>query len=568
MSPRSNERPSAVALLVVGALVLALTLAGTGRPVPARAAEPVTTKDVPIKMSDGVRLYGDVHRPDAKGRFPVLLNMTPYGPATYFTMYLAKGYAHVNVDIRGTGRSGGALCIFCEREQDDVYEVVQWVARQPWSNGRVGMFGGSYQAITPLLGAAKQPPALKAIVPQVAYADAYRDIVWHNGMWNANFVTQWFGAQTALSMSGASTTSDLPARTGQRLANETRLLPWDDPFYRERSVYTKYDRITIPVLNIGGWFDGFSRGTIHNFQGEASKHKRLIMTPCTHKGCGAPFDPLSPYAEEAAPPGIKDPILAWMDRFLKGVDNGIEDGAPVLYYDLGSGTWESASSWPPASARHRSLYLSGAPSGSGVSLEEGSLRRRSPRHLPAAREARYVYDPSRGTGEAAAKWGTVAASPHARIDMRGDEAAAVTYTTPKQRKPLRLAGPMELRFWGSTTGRDTDWVAKVTDIAPDGSSTLLTSGFVRASHRRWSAAKSRPGAPWLPNTRPAPVASGKPYEYRVDIWDIAHTVKRGHRLRLTISSSDSANHEPIMEPALNAVFNDAKHPSRLILTVR
>ncbi len=570
---RTRTLVNSVALVASAAVLLAAAppSADTLAPAagPAASAAPVTTTDVPIEMSDGVALVGDVHLPDAEGRFPVLLNMTPYGPGTYFTTYLGEGYAHVNVDIRGSGRSGGALCIFCDREQQDVFEVVEWVAAQPWSDGNVGMYGGSYQGITPLMGAAKQPPHLKAIVPAVSMADAYRDIVWHNGIFNADFVAQWLGAQTALSTTGTSASSDLPARAHQNLVTDSRLVPWDGPYYRERSLYTKHDRIEIPVLHLGGWFDGFSRGTLDNFSGIASKHNRLIMQPCTHKGCGAPFDPASTYTDAGMPPGMPDdPVLAWFDRFLKGEKNGIDGGPAAWYYDVGVHEWKSAEQWPPEDTELEVLRLSGRPSGTLASVEDGSLLRKPPNDQQAIREDRYVYDPTIGVTETASKWGTVALSPHARVDQRPDEARALTYTTPAFRKPVVLAGPGELHFWGMTTAEDTDWVVKVTDVAPDGTSTLLTSGYMRASHRTWDPERSRPGDPWITNEDPAPVPPGRILEYRVDIWDIAHTVQPGHRIRMTISSSDVPNHEPLAEPALNAVFHDQHYPSALILTVR
>lgn len=561
-----------VLLVSMLAALVAAAPASTGpRPAAETTAtvEPVTMTGVPIAMSDGAELVGDVHLPDADGRFPVLLNMTPYGPGTYFTTYLGEGYAHVNVDIRGSGRSGGALCIFCEREQQDVYEAVEWVAAQPWSDGNVGMYGGSYQGITPLMGAAKQPPHLKAIVPAVALADAYRDIVWHNGIFNANFVAQWLAAQTALSMTGTSTSSDLPARAHQNLVTDSRLVPWDGPYYWERSIYTKHDRIEVPVLHIGGWFDGFSRGTLDNFAGIASKHNRMIMQPCTHKGCGAPFDPASDYTDAGFPPDMPDdPVLAWFDRFLKSERNGIEAGPAAWYFDIGDHAWKSAETWPPEDASLLRLKLSGEPSGTLGSVEDGSLTSASPRSEQAIREDRYVYDPSIGVTETAAKWGTVALSPHARVDQRPDEARALTYTTAAFEGPLSLAGPSELRFWGMTTASDTDWIVKLADVAPDGSSTLLTSGYLRASHRTWDEERSRPGSPWISNEEPAPVPPGKILEYRIDIWDIAHTIQPGHRLRMTISSADTPNHEPLAEPAVNAVFHDHHYPSALILTVR
>lgn len=564
LSGRSSHR------LGVGLLGVALVLVALPLPLRAEAAstshERVRDQAAGITMSDGVTLDAEVTLPDKGKRFPTLVNMTPYGPATYYTHLVSDGYAYVNVDIRGTGGSGGALCIFCEREQRDVYEVVEWAARQKWSNGKVGMYGGSYQGITPLMGASEQPPHLKAIIPAVSLADAYGDIVWHNGVFNANFVAQWFALQTGLSMTGSSPSSDVGARVNQRIVAESRLLPWNGAFYKERSVNTKYDDIKVPVLHLGGWFDGFSRGTLDNFNGVASKHNRLIMLPCTHKGCGAPFDPGSEYTADAQPPGLSGLALykAWFDRFLKGKRNGIEDEAPVLFYDLGSRKWVSATSWPPKGARLETFYLGGKGTIDGAF--GGSL---TPRPIQDDDlEDRYVYDPTIGATELFAKWGTVAASPHYRADQRADEARALTYTTQPMKKPLPLAGPMELHFWGATTASDVDWIVKVTDVAPDGSSKLITSGYVRASHRRWDPKRSRPGRPYLPNTGPVVVPFGKPLEYRVDIWDIAHTVMKGHHLRISVSSSDFGNHEPLLEPALNYLFHTDAYPSKLLVTVR
>lgn len=172
---------------------------------------------------------------------------------------------------------------------------------------------------------------------------------------------------------------DLPARAHQSIVTDSRLAPWDGPYYWERSVYTKHDRIEVPVLHFGGWFDGFSRGTLHNFQGVASKHNRMIMQPCTHKGCGAPFDPASDYTEAGLPPGMpEDPILAWFDRFLKGEKNGIDKGPAASYYDLGDREWKSSRQWPPEDSQRLVLKLSGEPSGTAASVEDGSLTTEPP----------------------------------------------------------------------------------------------------------------------------------------------------------------------------------------------
>lgn len=154
---------------------------------------------------------------------------------------------------------------------------------------------------------------------------------------------------------------------------------------------------------------------------------------------------------------------------------------------------------------------------------------------------------------------------HIRVDQRLDEVHALTYTTAGLKEPLTLAGPIELHMWAETTATDTDWVVKVTDVAPDGSSMLVTSGYMRASHRAWDPSRSRPAEPWIINEKAAPVTA-KSLEYRIDIWHTAYELQKGHRLRITIMSSDTPNHEPILLPAMNTVFHDNGYPE-LLLTV-
>lgn len=537
------------------------------------SAAPARLTDVRIPMSDGVELVGDVRLPSASGAFPVILVMSPYGredqesPSTLTRDYLGHGYAHVNVDIRGTGKSDGALCLFCDREQQDVYEVVEWIAVQSWSDGKVGMQGGSYLAISQLLGAAKQPPHLRAIVPEVPYTDTYRDIVWHNGIWNQQFMSLWTGLQAGLGLQGAAQSRRLPDRAFNALAIEFKNAPLDGPTYWERSVYPKFDRIKVPTLLMSGWFDGFSRGTIRNFQGIASERKRLIMGPQPHTPPGPPFDPLSPYAPVPPSPGAADPPLAWFDRFLKGIPNGIENEPPVLYYDIGAFEWRAASAWPPADATVRTLHLSGERAGSIDSLNDGSLTDAPPSGSATYPDS-YRSDPSVGVTEVNGKWGNVAAAPFVRHDQTPDAIRQLTYTTAALPAPLTLAGPMELRFHGETDQADTDWIVKVADVAPDGSSLLLSSGYLRASHRAVDEARSLPAEPWIANTATSVVWPNDPMLYRIDIWPVAAELQPGHRLRIMIASADMPNHEPLSQVSRNTVHHSALYPSQLLLTVR
>ena len=347
----SERRGRAFALLVIAAAVAASSLTAAA---PAGAAEMTKLSDVTIPASDGVNLSGDVYLPGAgAGRYPAVVDMEPYGRSTS-TDYVPQGYARVNTDVRGSGKSGGALCLLCLREQEDVYDVVEWVARQPWSNGHVALYGYSYSAITSLLNAALQPPHLDAVVAGHPPTDPYRDVLWQNGLFDQGFVGQWFAGQTAAQAVGVGVQSQILDRAQQEFAVEARLEPFDGPLYWERSVLAKMSHITVPVYVFTGWEDMYSRGDLWLIDGLASRNKLLVIDPSTHHGIGqagevgapyggSPSDQLQdPVALSAPPPKGED--VAWLDRFLKGVQNGIEQKPRVRYFDLGDGTWHASPS--------------------------------------------------------------------------------------------------------------------------------------------------------------------------------------------------------------------------------
>jgi putative CocE/NonD family hydrolase len=552
-------------------LVASVLLAGTATLFPAQAA-PVTMSDITIVASDGVNLVGDVHLPDARGRFPAIVDMEPYGRSSA-TTYLGNGYAHVNTDVRGSGKSGGALCLLCDREQEDVYDVVEWVAHQPWSNGKVVLYGYSYSAITALLGAAKQPPHLTTVVVGHPPTDPYRDVLWHNGLYDQGFSSQWFLGQTAAQSLGAGPQAQILDRKDQLFAVETRINELDGPLYQERSVLAKVDRIKVPVYVFTGWHDMYSRGDmrfIDAFKGPA----QLWIDASTHHGTGqfgevgAPYGggptSLDPALSSSPPPGQ---VLRWLDHYVKGKPNGVERQPRVTYFDLGSRTWHTAPSWRAAGPRLTRLYLSGATSGSARSLDDGSLSARLPRGRDAYQDS-YVYDPAAGASVPMGPEGPDGFAPYVHTDQRLDDLQALTYTTPAASRPLRLAGPAELRFWAITEASDMAWVARLSDVAPDGSEVPVTQGWLRASLRHVDPARSRAGSPYLTDDRVTPVTVGLTTEYRLDLWDIAYTVAPGHRLRLWFASSDTPTHEPLPEAGRNLVFHDAQHPSQLLLTTR
>jgi putative CocE/NonD family hydrolase len=554
-----------------GLAALAVCVAALFACAPA-AATPVTKSDVTIVTSDGVNLSGDVHLPDARGRYPAIVDMEPYGRSTA-TTYLKAGYAHVNTDVRGSGKSGGSLCLLCYREQLDVKEVVEWVARQPWSNGKVVLYGYSYSAITALLGAALKPPHLTAVIVGHPPTDPYRDVIWQNGLYLQGFVAQWFAGQTAAQSIGGPAQSQALDRAQQEFVVETRLLPLDGPVYWERSVLRRMKRIRVPTYVFTGWADMYSRGDLWLIDGLAAKHRLLWIDASTHHGKGrggqldAPYDSANEELLALSAEAPRGEVRAWLDRFVKGRRNGIAGRPRVRYFDLGDRTWHAAPSWRSVTRRRPVLYLSGAKSGTAHSLNDGTLSARPPRGRASYQES-YVYDPSAGSSIPVDREGPDGFLPYAPLDQRFDEPHGLTYTTPPLKRPLRLAGPAELRLWAITEASDMAWVARLVDVAPDGSARMITSGWLRASFRRVDPKRSRDGAPYLPDDRQVPVTIGRQTKYRMDIWDIAYTLKRGHRLRLWLSSSDFPNHEPLAVAGRNLILHDSLYSSRLILGTR
>jgi predicted acyl esterase len=554
------------------AALLALAVAAVG---PAPAAATTTLPDVTIPASDGVNLVGDVHLPeDGSGRYPAVIDMEPYGRSTS-TTYVDQGYARVNTDVRGSGKSGGALCLLCTREQQDVYDVVEWVARQPWSNGHVALYGYSYSAITSLLGASLQPPHLDAVVVGHPPTDPYRDVLWHNGLYDQGFVGQWFAGQTAAQSVGLGPQPQVLDRAQQQFAIETRLIPHYGPVYEERSVLAKVEQIQVPVYVFTGWQDMYSRGDLRLIDALGPRAK-LLIDPSTHHGTGHLGELGAPYggppeeqfanAVELSAPPPEGEDTGWLDRFVKGERNGIMRLPRVRYFDMGDRQWRAAPAWRAASDGLTRLHLSAARSGTTkLSPNDGSLTG----DVPTGRDSyqdMYAYDPAGGASVPMGKEGPDGFLPYAPLDQALDEPHGLTFTGPELESPLRLAGPIELRLWAITEAQDMAFVARLADVAPDGSARLVSQGWLRASFRHVDESRSRPGAPYLPDDRDTPVTIGETIAYRMDIWDTAYTLAPGHRLRLWIGSSDTPTHEPLPYPGRNLVFHDRDHPSQLLLS--
>jgi putative CocE/NonD family hydrolase len=551
-------RPLRLALLIAALAAGAAPAAVPPPPALPPATYQSVSKEVLVTMDDGVKIATTVAFPSADGAtplpgpFPVVLQMTPYGRngvcgCTPPVLFATRGIVGAVADVRGTGGSGGTLegNYFSPREARDGYELVEHFGTQPYSSGRVGMTGGSYVGITQYLTAEQQPPHLAVITPMVAISDLYRDGYTHGGILNLSFDLQYIGVQGAPGAAGVNTDPALARDTianklGQSppgtIAFDYLERPDDDAFYRDRSPVYHADRITVPVLDIGEWHDGLLRGETEMFAALAKRkgvETRLLMDPCTHKGCGAPFAPLTD------PPGVQDTaatIFEFLDTCLR--DAPAPERPRVQLFVQQRNRYLTSKDWPPTGTTYEKLAL-------GAGTLGGA---------PAAGTQQYVSDPAAGLSMALDQYGTVAATPYVPTDQRLEGPHGLTFRTAPYPRPQALIGPLALHLVAASSATDTDFYVKLADVAPDGSEAIITEGALRASHRALDPRKSRPERPYHTHVDPQPVEPGRFYRYAIEIWPTAYELAAGHRLQLRLTSSDLPTHLP------GTVVVDRDHP--------
>jgi predicted acyl esterase len=579
-------------------------------------------------MSDGVVLNAVVRRPDAPGRFPVIVTITPYnGTNSVINVnddYLVqRGYVQVVVDVRGTGQSQGTWDDLGPREQRDGYEMVEWAAARSWSNGKVGMWGASYMAISQLFTAAQHPPHLKVIFPIVPMGDSYRDMVFPGGQNNTGFIPLWLalvsgGALTppdyaldgdaadlaralgeleqhALNMPGAAANFEL-----QSMAGDTA---FDGPFWKTTSPLEVADRIRVPTFIVGGEHDIFQRGEPLLYERLKSHvDTRLLIGPWTHtegsSGAGLPADGV---------PSLASISLRWFDQFLKGMHTNVAAIPRVTQYVLGAKRWEIRSDWPDPGLEPSRLYLRAgntlssappAPTDSACSTTAPALPTLPIPPLPsippvatacdaaaplagANTADTFVQNPVSGVcTQSTSQWsaGLLSAVP-CTTDNRLDEATSgVSYTTPPLTQDLRFDGPVFADVWLKTTAHDAVVTVRVTDVAPDGSSTEITDGWLAGSFRAVDTSRSRYVGdqllqPWHPFTKDSvlPVTPGQPLELPIEIFPTDTVIPAGHQLRLYVGPNDFPHAVPPVSQLAGSlagvvqVLHDPTHASYLEL---
>jgi putative CocE/NonD family hydrolase len=555
-------------------------------------------RDVPVPLPDGTTLRADLWRP-ADGRpAPVLLQRTPYDKGFALVVQagldparaVAAGYAVVVQDVRGRYASEGDFEPFANEAADGA-ATIAWVAEQPFCDGRVATYGGSYVGATQLLAAVERPPALRAMLPHVTSADYHDGWTTEGGAFQLGFALRW-----ALSLAAGELerredrgeeVGELKERVDAELADPWggyRRLPlvdqpvlaelapyylrWlehpaRDAFWRRLSVRDRLGAIDVPALHLGGWHDVFLQGTLATYaelRAQDRAPQRLVVGPWAHSGWGDAVGEVL-YGPEASRYAL-DPTdlhLRYFDAMLDGVE--AELAAPVRIFVMGADRWRDEDEWPLARARARKLHLRAGELLTWEAPEPGEDSRT------------YTYDPADPVPTGGGR--TLMPGHEASIalgsrDQRAIEARpdVLVYTTAPLERDLEVTGSVRLVLHAASSAPDTDWTAKLVDVHPDGPALSVTDGILRARYRDGL-------------DRERLLEPGRPERFVIEAGATSMVFRRGHRIRLEVSSSnfprfdrnpntggDNARASASdLRPAHQRVFHDVARASHLELPI-
>jgi uncharacterized protein len=536
----------ATALLLGGALPVG---AAVGPSPPTYA---VTMEEASIPMKDGVRLAADLWRPKGEtGRFPVLLEYLPYRKDEdrgdrypLYAYFVRRGYVVARVDIRGTGRSEGLLIPYeySEVEQRDGEDVIAWLASRPFSTGAVGMFGISWGGFNSIHMAMRRPPALRAILAVDATDDLYQDDVhFIDGMMH---VDSWeMSMDLANAMPGAPDYRIDEAYFKERFDTPPWMLTYkrqqrDGPFWDRTALKTRYEAIQVPTFLIGGWYDGY-RDSIPRMLEHLRAPVKAIVGAWNHTF------PHEPYPK----PGIewRQEAVRWFDQFLKGKDTGVlaeprlavyvrRWHPPGPYLEEAPGEWRYEDGWPLARGRVRTLYP-------GPDRTLGDAAPRADAH-----ELRYVPTTGVEAGGPVMWFGDVAP------DQRPSDAFSLVYDTPPVAEDLEILGLPMARLRVSADAPLAHWFARLEDVAPDGTTTLVASAGQNGAHRE-SARDPRALVP------------GEAFPLDVEMHFTSWVFPKGHRLRLAVANAQWPMIWPTPYPTTTTLRLGGEDPTRLELPV-
>ncbi|CUR56713.1 X-Pro dipeptidyl-peptidase-like protein [metagenome] len=548
--------------------------------------------DVAVPMRDGTNLRADIYRPAGEGPWPVLLQRTPYGKSSPFqglvldaVAAVLRGYIVVQQDTRGRFASDGEWLPWAYERQDG-HDSVEWAAQLPGSNGKVGMFGGSYTGHTQWAAAISGPPHLVAIAPQVTWSEPNDGIFFRGGALELGLNAPWSLGQSLgqLWKTGASPdeldvtmatmvgdlddlantgywelpSGDLPAiaRTGMPDIGLQRALR-DPRTSEECRVAGHYDELAVPSLNIGGWYDIFMQGTLDNYRAmrERGLPTRLVMGPWNHYTVsglnGGQTGEVNFGVASCVPPGANSASLTevqldWFDHWLGGADASKSHQSGVKIFVMGINQWREEDDWPLARAEATRLHL----------REGGHLTFEAP--TDDAASSVYVYDPAdpvltRGGAQVMSSEFPAGPLDQAAVETRKD---VLVFTSDVLPEDLEVTGRVSARLFASTDVVSTDWVVRLCDVDERGVSHNIADGILRAA-----------------------TSPGSVDEHEIDLWSTSMVFKAGHRLRVHVTSSNFPRWDrnlntgaPVTDGthhlvANQTVYHDASWPSHLVLPV-
>ena len=541
--------------------------------------------DVKVPMRDGVELSADMYLPRGEGKFPTVLMRTPYSNNT--DDMIAKGcrlansgYACVIQDCRGRWDSAGDYYPF--REGEDGYDTQEWVGRQEWSDGKIGMAGGSYVGLVQWQSAPHRSEFLKCIAPRVICCDFFSGLAYPGGAFQLNVMMTWgmrTNGRTAQSIEYHNWTEafralpvlemDEFAGRGLDFWKDWVRHPRYDDYWAEFNDEERWGEMAAPAFNMGGWYDLYASNTFINFNGlrqhgrtPEARQSKLIVGPWPHALSSSARTGDVDFGVHSMA-NLEGEELRWFDYWLKGIDNGIVDEPPLRLFIMGIDRWRNEEEWPLERTRWQKAYFDSAGEANSL-LGNGVLSGKEPQ---GAEGDRFVYDPRYPVqtlgGNNCCSPHIVPWGPHDQraAEMRSD---VLCYTGEPLEVDLEVTGPIEVVLYAATDGTDTDWTAKLVDVSPTGYARNLCDGILRARYRDSLR-------------EPTLIEPGKIYEYRIDLGVTGNVFLKGHRVRVEISSSNfprfdrnpNTGHEfgidDEMRQAHQTVYHSRSHPSHILL---
>ncbi len=568
-----------------------------------------------LEMRDGVKLAIDVVRPAVNGepvdeRLPVVWTHSRYHRSPQESIrfrsdggevpdinsmvdarpglqrLVRHGYVVAAVGVRGSGASYGRFeGLWSPNETRDSYEIIEWLASQPWSDGNVGMFGGSYLGITQYMAASLKPPALKAIFPNVAAFDFYEllypggvyrdDMVQHWGELTLNLDENWPAPRVDADIEGIMLRDAMAEHKDNfRTIAEYRAVPFRDSKTPNHSFATHHpapflDEIQeagVPAYHWNGWYDIFvTDATLWyaNYEGP----QKLGIGAWSHGGM-----PDSALMAERGRITTAEQHR-WFDYWLKGIDNGIMDEPPIRYatmIDPGQWTWKTADEWPLTSTEATRYYFAPGPSGSVTSINDGVLTTDAPAGSEAFDAYEVDFTTTTGTGT---RWdNAVGAGQMIYPDLTGNDTKSLTYTTPRLEADVTVTGHPVVTFYVTSSAGDGDFLVLLEEVDDKGFSRYVTEGVLRASHRKTSEARyNNMGLPYQRSfaADKEPLPPGQPTELVFDLHPTSTVFNAGHRIRVTVMGADADNTErpPVDGTPTVRIYRNSQHASSIVLPI-